>query len=146
MRNEVARGAATGAAVTREGKPPSRSASRRKRPRWRGEERELSQREVLRDVMLSANQCGAWLTLRELSMVTRYGEASISAQLRHFRKEEFGAYVVEKRVRRSEAEPLRSHGAVWEYRMSPRVRVVCGRTLRRERRPRGARVAARVVY
>jgi hypothetical protein len=33
-----------------------------------------SQREVLRDVMLSAAQCGSWLTLRELSRLTNYGE------------------------------------------------------------------------
>ncbi len=68
--------------------------------------------------MLGAAQCGAWLTLRELSRLTRYGEASISAQLRHLRKPECGAYLVEKQRRRAE-EALRSNeeGPVWEYRL-----------------------------
>ena len=45
-----------------------------------------SQREVIRDVMLAAADCDTWLTLGELRALTRYGEASISAQLRHLRK------------------------------------------------------------
>ena len=53
-----------------------------------------SQREVLRDVLLSATQCGSWLTLRELAQITQFGEASISAQLRHLRKPRYGSYVV----------------------------------------------------
>jgi hypothetical protein len=35
---------------------------------------------VLCDVMLSAGGCETWLTLVELSRMTHYGEASISAQ------------------------------------------------------------------
>jgi hypothetical protein len=58
-----------------------------------------TQREVLRDVMLSARGCGAWLTLHELASLTHYGEASISAQLRHLRKPQYGGFVVEKRLR-----------------------------------------------
>src|SRR5215470_10902122 len=58
-----------------------------------------SQREVLCDVMLTAERCGAWLTLRELARMTRYGEASISAQLRHLRKPQYGSFVLEKRLR-----------------------------------------------
>src|SRR5574337_1609349 len=61
-----------------------------------------TQREVIRDVMLSAAECRTWLTLREIAGLTRYGEASISAQLRHLRKPEFGGYVGEKRRRRGE--------------------------------------------
>src|SRR6202011_4898132 len=45
-----------------------------------------SQREVIRDVMLAAADCDTWLTLGELRTLTHYGEASISAQLRHLRK------------------------------------------------------------
>src|SRR5260221_7760348 len=45
-----------------------------------------SQREVIRDVMLAAADCDTWLTLGELRALTRYGEAAISAQLRHLRK------------------------------------------------------------
>ncbi len=72
-----------------------------------------TQFEVIRDVMLSAAECGAWLTLRELGRITGYGEASISAQLRHLRKPQFGGYLVEKRRR---GEPNRG---VWEYRLRP---------------------------
>ncbi len=93
---------------------------------------------VIRDVMLSAAECGTWCTLRELGQMTGYGEASISAQLRHLRKPQFGGYVVEKRRRRGEglrAGPdsigagsdfprPRRDGAigvgVWEYRVQTR--------------------------
>ena len=44
------------------------------------------QREVIRDVMLSAGQCATWLTLDELTKLTHYPPTSISAQLRHLRK------------------------------------------------------------
>ena len=82
-----------------------------------------SQREVLRDVLLSATQCGSWLTLRELSHITQFGEASISAQLRHLRKPMYGNYVVEKRVRRGMVVSDIERGAIWEYRLMPRIRV-----------------------
>jgi hypothetical protein len=82
-----------------------------------------SQREVLRDVLLSATQCGSWLTLRELAQITQFGEASISAQLRHLRKPRYGSYVVEKRVRRGIVVTEVEHRAIWEYRLMPRVRV-----------------------
>ena len=82
-----------------------------------------SQREVLRDVLLSATECGSWLTLRELSQLTQYGEASISAQLRHLRKPKYGSYVVEKRVRRDVVLRDVEHGAIWEYRLRRRVQV-----------------------
>src|SRR5579862_3184646 len=58
-----------------------------------------SQREIIRDVMLSAADCDTWLTLGELRTLTGYGEASISAQLRHLRKLENGGYEVVKRHR-----------------------------------------------
>jgi hypothetical protein len=69
---------------------------RRREPRPRLLKR---QRDVLCDVMLSAGTCETWLTLVELSRLTQYGEASISAQLRHLRKPQYGAFVVEKRRR-----------------------------------------------
>jgi hypothetical protein len=105
---------------------------RRKRQATSEKEKpQRKQREVLRDVMLSAGQCGTWLTLQELALLTSYGEASISAQLRHLRKAAFGGFVVEKR-RRESAEVARIFaGAVWEYRMSYAVREVA------RRRPRG---------
>jgi hypothetical protein len=98
-------------------------------------ERVLTQLEVIRDVMLSAAECAeafalrpyrllwdpatlaenaGWMTLRELGELTNYGEASISAQLRHLRKKRFGGYIVDKRRR-----GLARHGA-WEYRIAGR--------------------------
>jgi hypothetical protein len=67
--------------------------------------------------MLSAAQCETWLTLQELSLLTHFGEASISAQLRHLRKREFGGYVVEKRQRDVDAVVRREVGVVWEYQL-----------------------------
>jgi len=76
------------------------------------------QRDVLCDVMLGARKCGTWLTLDELAMLTHYPPASISAQLRHLRKPEFGGYDVEKQQRAS-GKILRGEdfGTVWEYRL-----------------------------
>ena len=80
-----------------------------------------SQREVIRDVMLAAADCDTWLTLSELRALTRYGEASISAQLRHLRKSENGGYDVSKQrredaVNASAAADGRGE-CVWEYRI-----------------------------
>ena len=72
-----------------------------------------TQRELIREVMLSAAECEAWLTLREIAAITRYGEASISAQLRHLRKPLFGGYLLEKRRRAG----LAATRGVWEYRL-----------------------------
>jgi hypothetical protein len=79
-----------------------------------------TQREVLRDVMLAAGKYGAWMTLHELARLTRYGETSISAQLRHLRKAKCGGYVLEKRVRKPEVVSSEEHFVVWEYRLTPR--------------------------
>jgi len=77
-----------------------------------------TQLEVVRQVMLLAAQYGSWLTLEELARKTKFAEASISAQLRHLRKAEHGAYRVEKR-RREWQEALRTNAKerVWEYRV-----------------------------
>jgi hypothetical protein len=80
-----------------------------------------SQREVIRDVMLAAADCDTWLTLGELRALTRYGEASISAQLRHLRKLENGGYDVSKQ-RREDAVGAGASAdgrgeCVWEYRI-----------------------------
>jgi hypothetical protein len=81
-----------------------------------------SQREIIRDVMVSAADCGTWLTLGELRALTRYGEASISAQLRHLRRAENGGYEIIKRHREG-ASPERPGtdgrgDCVWEYRLT----------------------------
>jgi len=82
------------------------------------------QREVLRDVMLSASECATWLTLEELAQITRYPQASISAQLRHLRKPRHGGFGLEKRCRRmakgrfaTVVGEAGTHGPVWEYRL-----------------------------
>lgn len=98
------------------------------------------QRDVLCDVMLGARQCDTWLTLDELAKLTHYPPASISAQLRHLRKQEFGGYEVEKRQRLS-GRVLRGEdfGTVWEYRLqrgAPRISGSrCGHSIRRGARP-----------
>jgi hypothetical protein len=51
-----------------------------------------------------------WKTLREISGTLKYPEASVSAQLRHLRKEQFGGYTVLKRRRDAER-------GIWEYRV-----------------------------
>ena len=81
------------------------------------------QRDVLCDVMLSAQQCETWLTLDELAKLTHYPPASISAQLRHLRKAEFGGYEVEKR-QRATGKVLRGEdfGTVWEYQLRRAIR------------------------
>ncbi len=75
-----------------------------------------TQLDVVRQVMLLAAQYGSWLTLEELARKTKFAEPSISAQLRHLRKEAHGAFEVAKR-RRASDEALRSNTRerVWEY-------------------------------
>jgi hypothetical protein len=95
-----------------------------------------TQRDVLRDVMLTAGKYGAWMTLRELARLTRYGETSISAQLRHLRKAKCGGYVLEKRVRKPDVVSSEEHFVVWEYRLTPRRVLAEGREETRRRRRR----------
>src|SRR2546425_12467070 len=76
--------------------PAHEARSRPARQRER-DYRLRTQLETIREVMLSAAQRDSWLTLREIAAITHYGEASISAQLRHLRKPAFGSYGVEKR-------------------------------------------------
>ena len=77
-----------------------------------------SQREVVRDVMLLAAFHDVWMSLDELANKTRYPQASISAQLRHLRKQQYGGFVVEKRRRTwEETRKTTLHEMVWEYQM-----------------------------
>ena len=107
------------------------------------------QREVLRDVMLSASECDTWLTLEELARITRYPAASISAQLRHLRKPRNGGFLLRKRCRARTQTPMSrvemefAAGPLWEYRLERWRRmatVVTGRT-----RMRGIRSGKRRV-
>lgn len=61
---------------------------------------------------------GHWRTLREIAQRTRDPEASVSAQLRHLRKQKFGGYKIDKRNRGD-----RSRG-LYEYRCDGRVRLL----------------------
>ena len=65
------------------------------------------QHEVIRDYMLKVH----WRTLIEIEAIVGYPQASISAQLRHLRKQRFGSFLVEKRRRHG--------GGLWEYRVRP---------------------------
>lgn len=58
-----------------------------------------------------ALSAGAWLTLPELHRITGDPVASISAQIRHLRKPEFGGHTIDRRRRGIDARGL------FEYRM-----------------------------
>ncbi len=89
-----------------EGIPPVEvGAARPKRQR-------RTQREILLEVLRIAAQYESWVTLEELARKTTFPPASISAQLRHFRKARFGGWKVERRRREVVKEEL-----VWEYRL-----------------------------
>lgn len=79
-----------------------------------------TQLEVVRQTMLLAAQYDCWLTLEELARETNFAEPSISAQLRHLRKPEHGAFQVDKR-RRASDEALRTntHERVLEHQVKP---------------------------
>lgn len=71
-------------------------------------ERLSNQHERVKAAMVDGN----WRTLGEISDLTGDPAASISAQLRHLRKERFGSWIVEKRSRGSRIVGL------YEYRIS----------------------------
>lgn len=90
--------------------------------RWR------NQHDVVRDILFSAVECGAWLTLAELAALTRFPEPSIGAQIRALRTPRHGGYVVAKRRRlrgRIDSGALPgtlsdrkfTGGGSWEYQM-----------------------------
>jgi len=92
------------------------------------------QKEVIRDVMLSAGECATWLTLDELAKLTQYPPASISAQLRHLRKPKFGAFKVTKRCRVvNRAMRAEGFGPVWEYSVAREAPVLTRKGKRRRR-------------
>lgn len=69
-------------------------------------ERIQKQQDRVREWMLAH---GGWGTLAEIRDALGYSDASISAQLRHLRKPQFGSYRVEKR--------RRNRRGTWEYRV-----------------------------
>ena len=72
-------------------------------------EHEPTQLDAIRTLMLEATARGDWLTLAEIAGATEFGEASISAQLRHLRKRQHGRYLVEKRRRAAERDNAACH-------------------------------------
>jgi hypothetical protein len=68
----------------------------------------------VRAAMVLAGESNTWLTLRELSKLTHYGEASISARLREMRTIGFD---VRRRRRGTESK------GIWEYRATKREMV-----------------------
>lgn len=67
------------------------------------------QRETIRTYMLMRE----WATLHEISADLGFPESSVSAQLRHLRKPEFGMHEVAKR--------RRGRSGCWEYRVRATV-------------------------
>ena len=63
-----------------------------------------NQLERIRDYMLSVE----WKALHPIAEATGDPESSVSAQLRHLRKERFGSYIVEKK---------RGARGLWHYRL-----------------------------
>lgn len=55
---------------------------------------------------------GGWRTLDELATITGDPHASVSAQLRHLRKERFGGHTIERRARGNRDKGL------FEYRLA----------------------------
>ncbi len=62
--------------------------------------------------IFTAMQDGTFRTLAEIAQITGYGESSISAQLRNFRKQSFGGHQVSKRPRGERVNGL------WEYKLT----------------------------
>ena len=62
----------------------------------------------IRNLMVDAT----WRTLSEIESLLGYPQASVSAQLRHLRKERFGGYTVNKRRRVNVL-------GTWEYQVLP---------------------------
>ena len=114
----------------------------RRKKLWRAAKR--NQREAVRDVMLEARRFCAWLTLRQIARLTGYGEASISAQLRHLRKPQYGGFVVAKRCCGRGKSGSTGDGRRWEYRLCRKWRAAARRChraashLTRRRAQRGA--------
>ncbi len=99
------------------------------RRRTRSTQEDETQLGAIRELMMRSFASGVWLTLGEIAGATEFGEASISAQLRHLRKRAHGRYRVEKRRRRqprvaaaakrSRIRATERAPIVWEYRVLP---------------------------
>ena len=73
--------------------------------------------------VFSCMQDGHWRTLAEIAQITGDPPASVSAQLRHLRKERFGRHQVDKQARGDR------HGGLFEYRLCIPIGKVTQQTL-----------------
>ena len=78
-------------------------------------QRVRTQLQAIADLMEEAYQKYEWLTLQEIEERTGYPQASISAQLRHLKKPQFGGHNVLKRRREFGGEER----GTWEYLVAP---------------------------
>ena len=62
---------------------------------------------------------GVWRTLAEIEAKTNYPQASISAQLRHLRKEGFGKNTINKRRRGEETQGLFEYQLILCFELAP---------------------------
>ena len=72
-----------------------------------------TQMSVIRAYMI--NLYPHWATLKEIENDLGYPQASISAQIRHLKKKQFGGHILEKKRRDSNGD-----GGTWVYRLSER--------------------------
>lgn len=82
------------------------------------EESKVTQSEIILRCLISA---GKGITLAEISQVTGFGEASISAQIRHLRKPSHGSNVIWKRRREASKDSLGVLVQPYEYEFVPKV-------------------------
>jgi len=69
----------------------------------------LDQHKRIREFMLERGERKEWTTLEEIEIALDYPQSSISAQLRHLRKPQFGSYIVNKK----------RMGGAWLYMVLP---------------------------
>jgi len=60
---------------------------------------------------------GQWHTLREISEKSGYSEASVSAQLRDYRKPQFGSHIIDKRHAKTTTHAMETFAN--EYKLIP---------------------------
>jgi len=94
--------------------PPPQDEERIFGPTYRAplDQKRLQNQTVrVRSCLYQAARRGEWLTLEQMQHRTGDPTPSISAQIRHLRKPQFGSHIIRKRRRE---EPQRG---IWEYQL-----------------------------
>jgi hypothetical protein len=91
----------------------------------------MDQHQRIRALMLD----GVWRTIQEIARLTGDPQASVSAQLRHLRKERFGGFVVDRQKRGD-----RAHG-LFEYRVRESMGPLFAEPRRLSRKQMAERIA-----